>query len=408
VNAAPLRCSIFCAIVDNFGDIGVCWRLARQLVREHGVDVTLWVDDPELAAAFVQHPVADVLTSGIEGVRVASWASSEPLSAVDIVNIASSDLLIEAFACALPDALLAALGSQASVPIWINLEYLSAQTWVDDHHLLASLLTLPGQQDCACVIAKTFFFPGFTPRTGGLLREAGVLERHALWQQQEAGARRQLLDGFAPGLAASLRVEAVLVSLFTYESASMQGCLNAMAQDSVPTVCLVPEGRALAGVQAFLGQATCLRPGDVRAREALTIVVIPFQSQDNYDLLLSLCDFNFVRGEDSFVRAQWAARPLLWHIYPQQEQAHLEKLDAFLALQDAESGGGDDPQAAGGMALRQFVRFWNQGEDCAELWHHLRPQLPGLRKQARKWQEYLAEMPDLAANLLRFCRSKSR
>ena len=54
MTAVPLRCSIFCAIVDNFGDIGVCWRLARQLVAEHDVDVTLWVDDARLVEFFIQ------------------------------------------------------------------------------------------------------------------------------------------------------------------------------------------------------------------------------------------------------------------------------------------------------------------------------------------------------------------
>ena len=36
---------VFCAVVDNYGDIGVCWRLSRQLAAEHGIAVRLWVDD---------------------------------------------------------------------------------------------------------------------------------------------------------------------------------------------------------------------------------------------------------------------------------------------------------------------------------------------------------------------------
>jgi uncharacterized repeat protein (TIGR03837 family) len=57
--------------------------------------------------------------------------------------------------------------------------------------------------------------------------------------------------------------------------------------------------------------------------------VIPFIAQDDHDKLLWSCDINFVRGEDSSVRAQWAARPFVWHLYPQSEQAHLAKLRAF-------------------------------------------------------------------------------
>jgi len=405
VTAVPLRCSIFCTIVDNFGDIGVCWRLARQLVAEHDVDVTLWVDDARLVARFLQRAQAELCEERIEGVQIGIWSSSWEPSATESDAIISSNLLIEAFACALPETLLSALGAAARVPIWINLEYLSAESWVEDHHLLASLVSLPGRADPA---QKTFFFPGFTARTGGLLRESDLLVRHTLWQREEQIERQRLLTELVPALNGSLTNDLVLVSLFTYESESLGGCLAAMAQDHVPTLCLVPEGRSLSSVQRFLELPDALRVGEAAVRGALSIAVIPFLSQDDYDRLLSLCDFNFVRGEDSFVRAQWAARPLLWHIYPQQEQAHLQKLDAFLDIQGEESQRENAPQAASSMALRQFVRLWNLGEDCQELWHHLRPQLPELREQAGKWQQHLAEMPDLAANLMRFCHTRSR
>ena len=405
MTAVPLRCSIFCTIVDNFGDIGVCWRLARQLVAEHDVDVTLWVDDARLVARFLQRAQAELCEERIEGVQIGIWSSSWEPSATESDAIISSNLLIEAFACALPETLLSALGAAARVPIWINLEYLSAESWVEDHHLLASLVSLPGRADPA---QKTFFFPGFTARTGGLLRESDLLVRHTLWQREEQIERQRLLTELVPALNGSLTNDLVLVSLFTYESESLGGCLAAMAQDHVPTLCLVPEGRSLSSVQRFLELPDALRVGEAAVRGALSIAVIPFLSQDDYDRLLSLCDFNFVRGEDSFVRAQWAARPLLWHIYPQQEQAHLQKLDAFLDIQGEESQRENAPQAASSMALRQFVRLWNLGEDCQELWHHLRPQLPELREQAGKWQQHLAEMPDLAANLMRFCHTRSR
>lgn len=408
VKPVPLRCAIFCALVDNFGDIGVCWRLARQLVREYGAQVTLWVDDPAQTSLFLGKAGGVLPGQVIDGVRLNVWSPDWLPDAEAIATLADSDLLVEAFACALPPALLAVLGALERRPAWINLEYLSAEHWVDEHHLLASLLTLPGMPLRAAPVQKTFFFPGFTPRTGGLLRETGLLARHAQWQGHEREERQRLLARLAPDLKCALADDTVFVSLFTYESASLPGCLAAMAQDNVPTLCLVPLGRSLASVQAFLGLHAPLCAGDIQVLGALSIVVIPFLSQDDYDLLLSLCDFNFVRGEDSFVRAQWAARPLLWHIYPQQAQAHLQKLDAFLALQGAEFSPRNTREAAAGMALRQFVRFWNQGEDCQELWHHLRPQLPGLREQARKWQQHLAEMPDLTANLLRFLRMQSR
>jgi len=386
----------------------VCWRLARQLAREYGVEVTLWVDDPAVVASFLRSTAPAGREWQSEGVRLACWSFTQRMAEDDIALVLRSDLLIEAFACHLPEPVLEALGRQERIPCWINLEYLSAEAWVDEHHLLSSLLTLPGMQRLALPVQKTFFFPGFTSRTGGLLREAGLLERHEAWQADQSRERAALLERLAPALVGSLLPETVFVSLFSYETASLQSCLDAMARDSVPTLCLVPQGRSLFSAMKYLGSETAPQAGDIFQRGALTLLVIPFQTQDDYDHLLSLCDFNFVRGEDSFVRAQWAARPLLWHIYPQQGQTHLQKLEAFQSLQSAQLQSGSGPQKAASMALRQFEQFWNQGEDCRELWHHLRPQLPGLREQARKWQQQLAEMPDLAANLLRFCRSKTR
>ncbi len=402
VSEQPLHCALFCAIVDNFGDIGVCWRLARQLTHEHGVRVTLWVDDIVAAERFMASQGHAKLPAFCEGVDVRHWPSHPG----DFAEVLRSDLLIEAFACHLPRPLLDAMGRAERLPVWVNLEYLSAEPWVAEHHLLASLLHLPGAAAARPPARKTFFFPGFTPATGGLLRESGLLQRHDHWQRNVPESRRQLLRRWHPRVAETLAPDALLISLFSYETAAMASWLQALADDSVPTLLLVSQGRSLAGVAAFLEQP--LEVGEVVCRGALQVLVIPFMAQDDYDELLSLCDFNCVRGEDSFVRAQWAARPLLWHIYPQQEQAHLQKLEAFLQLQQAQTGPCDALQAASALALGQFMRFWNQGEDCGELWHHLRPQLSGLRERAGKWQQHLAEMPDLATSLLRFCRSQSR
>ncbi len=406
VSDQPLQCAIFCAIVDNFGDIGVCWRLARQLAREHGARVTLWVDDMAQADRFLasQNLSIEALAPGSVAIRV--WSAQGTADRQGLDEATASDLLIEAFACHLPQPLLEAMGRAERLPVWVNLEYLSAEPWVEEHHLLASLVPLPGATAGTQPVRKTFFFPGFTPGTGGLLREAGLLQRHAHWQHDATAGRDRLLRRWQPQAADALTPDTVLVSLFSYETPAMAGWLQAMANDEVPSLLLLPQGRSLAGVAQFLGQS--LRVGGLVTRGALQVLPIPFVSQDVYDEILSLCDFNCVRGEDSFVRAQWAARPLLWHIYPQEGRTHLQKLEAFLQLQQRQTSSCDALQAASGLALGQFMRFWNQGEDCGELWHHLRPQLSGLRERAGKWQQHLAAMPDLATSLLRFCRSQSR
>ncbi len=102
-------------------------------------------------------------------------------------------------------------------------------------------------------------------------------------------------------------------------------------------------------------------PGASFTRGALTLHAIPFLAQDDYDRLLWACDVSFVRGEDSFVRAQWAARPFVWHIYPQAENAHRRKLDAFLDLYAASL---DGAPAAG---VRGLWHAWNGVPGAPEI-----------------------------------------
>ncbi|MGY8831966.1 MAG: elongation factor P maturation arginine rhamnosyltransferase EarP, partial [Pseudomonadales bacterium] len=137
---------IFCSVVDNYGDIGVTWRLARQLVAEHGLAVRLWVDD--LSAFAWLCPQADVaaLRQHQQGVEVCWWG--DDWQAVD-----TADVVIEAFACELPASYIAAMARRAQKPLWLNLEYLSAEEWVEGCHGLPSLQSNG--------LSKVFFFSGF-------------------------------------------------------------------------------------------------------------------------------------------------------------------------------------------------------------------------------------------------------
>jgi uncharacterized repeat protein (TIGR03837 family) len=131
---------------------------------------------------------------------------------------------------------------------------------------------------------------------------------------------------------------------------------------------------------------------------------VPFLPQASYDALLWACDCNFVRGEDSFVRAQWAARPFVWQIYPQRDRVHSAKLDAFLALYCE----GLPTRAAD--AVSRFTRFWNQTETAgvtsASAWGALAHELPRLRRHGADWSERIAAAGELTANLARFCLAK--
>jgi uncharacterized repeat protein (TIGR03837 family) len=374
--------AIFCKVVDNFGDIGICWRLARQLQREHGVAVTLWVDD--LASFRRLCPAVDVAADHqlVEAIAVRHWRDQEgQFGPADI-----ADIVIEFFACDIPPAYIEAMAQCTPRPVWLNLEGLTAETWVEGCH------TLPSMHP-RLKLTKHFFFPGFTAKTGGLLRETALSAERARWDA-DRDARAAFLRTL--GLTQA-ELAATKVSLFCYPDAPVEALFGAWEQGAEALVCLVPQGVALASVARFLGQPA--EPGAVHTRGALTVRVIPFVAQPDYDRLLWSCDLNFVRGEDSFVRAQWASAPFIWHIYVQDDNLHHTKLRAFLDRYDA-------PQASlAALALR-----WNSapgtgelaGADWATLWRQFRADLPGLRQHAAAWQVAMREHGDLASNLLAF------
>lgn len=372
------RWDIFCSVVDNYGDIGVTWRLARQLVAEHACDVCLWVDD--LRAFERMCPQIDVQQAlqWQEGVEVRHWPT-------EWVKVPAADVVIAAFACQLPPDYMEAMAERERVPLWMNLDYLSAEEWVVGCHRLPSV-KFKGVQ-------KYFFFPGFRAGTGGLLREAGLLERRKAFQQ-DAGAQRDFLQALGIVPAADAR----LISLFAYENAGLASWLDVLSTDGRATHLLVPEGRILGDVQRWLG-VDRLVAGDIQQRGVLTVQVIAFVRQEQYDRLLWCCDFNAVRGEDSFVRAQWAGRPLLWHIYRQDEDIHLDKLDAFLELYTA------DLSPAASTALIGLWQAWNTEGDMAQPWKMLLEHWPEVNLHAERWCLEQGLQADLATALVQFYES---
>lgn len=372
---------IFCTVIDNYGDIGVAWRLARRLAHDFGYPVRLWVDDlasfGRIAPLLEEH--ADQQT--LDDIAVRRWRAEDSFA-----DYKPADVVIEAFGCRLPHAVEAAMATQSPAPQWINLEYLSAEDWVSGCHRMPSPHPrLP--------LVKRFFFPGFTTDTGGLLCEDGLMETRRRWQQDPLAQKAfwQMFD-IPEKQAGEWRV-----SLFAYENPAIGELLSLWAADEQPVSCMVPEGKALADVSRFFGQP--LQAGQHLRRGALTAHVLPMTDQDGYDLTLWSCDFNFVRGEDSFVRAQWAARPLAWHIYKQDEDAHLIKLDAFLSHYCAAMPAGMAD------AIRGFSHAWNLGAGAADAWRKLAPWLPEWRRYSTEWPETLLEGGDLGARLVQFMES---
>lgn len=373
--ATPPTWDIFCRVVDNFGDAGVCWRLARQLQREHGIEVRLWIDDLNTLRAL--HPPLDpaLPVQQAAGISVRLWNESAAADAA---------VVIEAFGCGLPEALVAGMAARERPPLWIVLEYLSAESWVAEHHGLSSphpRLALP----------RYFFFPGFAAQTGGLLREADLLTR-----RQRFGAAERAAFWRRHGYQDEGRLT---VSLFAYDHAPLAALLEALEQGGMPTVLAVPEGALLRAARTLLGAdagATAWRRG------ALELRALPFLPQAGYDELLWACDLNFVRGEDSFVRAQWAGLPMVWQPYRQQEDAHRVKMDAFLDLYCH----GLAPQAT--AAVRGFCRQWSAGEGAgiAAAWTALLAARSEWAAAAARWPRELLNSGEMAAKLVEFARSK--
>jgi uncharacterized repeat protein (TIGR03837 family) len=376
--ASPISLALFCKVVDNYGDIGICWRLARQLAREHGVAVTLWVDDLRSFQRICPEVLLDCERQQLGAVTVQHWRNQEGVFTADDI----ADIVIEFFACDIPPGYITAMSQCTPRPVWLNLEGLTAETWVEGCH------TLPSPHP-SLSLTKYFFFPGFNSRTGGLLLESG-LERARQAFQSDPMAVADFLGQFGVTPA---EIAALKVSLFCYPHAPIAALFAAWQNNDRAITCLVPEGVAADAAQAFLGQAATA--GACATRGALTVRVLPFMPQPDYDKLLWACDLNFVRGEDSFVRAQWAGRPFVWHIYPQDQDLHHVKLNAFLQT-----------CTAGTDSLTALSLAWNaaaKGDvDWTEAWATLQADLPEITALSADWQRQLWANGDLASNLLQF------
>jgi hypothetical protein len=336
-----MRWSLFCRVVDNYGDAGFCLRLAREL-RVRGEEVDLFIDDPR--------PLAWMQRGEPWPVPALPWPA-------ECAQVELGEVVIEAFGCELPDGVLRVIGRTR--PLWINLEYLSAEAYVERSHGLPS----PQTHGPAAGAEKHFFYPGFTAATGGLLREQGLGSAQTEFATQ--GRKAWLAaQGWEPNPGEAL------ISLFAYPHAPLQALMDALAQR--PTLLLVAAGLD-----------TPMPPPGWR------VVQLPWLSQSAYDRLLWSCDLNLVRGEDSLVRGLWAGGPLLWQLYPQETSTRSVKLEAWLGRMNL-------PTAA-----REAHRAWNALAPTHTLSASLNTWLDSVRGPC---VYDLDAAPDLVGSLLRWSR----
>ena len=293
--------ALFCWVIDNHGDLGVCWRLASQLATR-GLAVDLYVDEP--AALRWMAP------SGCNGVSLKPWpADGEVFTPSQVPGV-----VIEAFGCELPLAYQAAMAARPAPPVWVNLEYLSLEANAQRNHGLPS----PVLSGPAKGLSKWFYYPGWGEHSGGLLTgylpgaESPLSTIKPSYRPAETATQLQEFSGAAP----------MNISVFCYEPAGLGLWLVQLSKLPRKVYLHVTAGRATAAVkEAALSM-------DV---SGLGLEFLDYMSQLDYDSLLAGMDLNLVRGEDSLVRAMCAGKPFLWQIYPQHDGAHLPKLQAFLA-----------------------------------------------------------------------------
>ena len=399
-----MQADVFCRVVDNFGDIGVTWRLVRQLQCEHRWSIRLWVDDLKSFQRFEARVHLHALQQVIEDIEVIHWGEPAP-------DLIPYPLVLCSFSCDLPTTYIAQLHQRPA--LWVNLEYLSAETWVEGCH---GLPTLRGDG-----LSSYFFFPGFNANTGGLLRERDLLSQRNAWQKN-LDSQHQLLERLGVSAAAlaawlpqptvpsasrdieprrqdevhdgapppSVQIHAArLITLFCYPHAPVSQLLEALCAGSRASIVLVPDGIAPELVTGRMGPL-----------QQVYIERIPFVSQPEYDQLLWMADLNFVRGEDSVIRALWAGKPLVWQIYPQTEGTHLIKLDAWLKISNLPAD------------IQALLRHWNADNAAADLSRGFEQALqPKIFAQwssgALALSHSLAQDTDFAQALHDFCALKT-
>ena len=333
---------LFCRVIDNYGDVGVCWRLARSLAGS-GERVRLWIDDA----------------------RALRWMAPEGAAGVecrpfmDASHHGPGDVVVEAFGCDPPPGFVARMAARTPSPVWINLDYLSAEAYVERSHGLRS----PQFSGPGAGLDKWFFYPGFSQGTGGLLPGATVADRLA-WLQSH---------GWAP------REHERVVLLFCYDNPALPRLLQDLAR--TPTLLLAAPGAAQAALPAT-------------PQGALRTIALPHLPQPVFDGLIACTDLNIVRGEDSFAQACQAGRPFVWQLYFQSDGAHAPKLDAFLDRFEATAGPVD--------ALRALWRGWNGLGPWPAQW----PDPQTWRAATQRWRDALGTQEDLMTRLKRFVEAR--
>lgn len=422
------RWDIFCHIVDNFGDIGICWRLSQQLANEHHLQIRLFIDDLVIASKIIQGLRHDQNSQIINNIEICSWSDFDIETHTDIVlentvlaNAVLPDVVLETFSCELPSVYIQKICAQQT--IWINLEYLSAEAWVSDFH------TKPSRHP-ALLITKYFFFPGLRLDTGGLIREADLITKRdaflnsiALQDEFWLNLQTSKADPKKTVINNNTHTNSIKISLFCYLQAPINNLLLALAEsDQAIDLYLPIDDNLIAFNDVLTDFKFIINENAIYGN--LTIHVIPFLSQADYDRLLWACDLNFVRGEDSWIRAIWAGKPFIWQPYIQSDDTHIKKITAFLEIYTHST---EKQSTEISSTIYQANLAWSQRPATDSLtktalkstaslkktlvqepWASLINNLSEFQRYAEKRSNALINQPDLATKLVIFSENLAK
>ena len=335
---------IFCQVIDNYGDVGVAYRLAREFKRVY----------PNKKLRFVINKTEELnLIRKSEDIEIILYK--------DISKIENSaDLIIESFGCEIPKKYMdKALKNSKLI---INLEYFSAEKWVDDFHLQESFL--------GGNLKKYFFIPGLSEKSGGILLDNEFLER----KKKVEANKEYYLEKF------EIKEKYDLIgSVFSYEK-NFDSLIEELKKLDKKIILLILSEKTQKNFIKYFDNGNNY--------DKIKFVKLPFFTYDKYEELLALCDFNLVRGEDSFVRALLLGKPFLWHIYPQDENTHIKKLESFL-----------EKYCSNNKELKQtFINYNINKDDFSYFFKNFKE----IEKYNKNYANYLIKNCNLMEKLINF------
>lgn len=323
-----LDITILCRVVDNYGDIGFVYRLARELSSLSSIEKTqirLIVSDLKSFNAMALPPgiSTSLAVQNYNGWKVIDWNACAEGKCEFTEH--PPKIILECFQCGRPewlDEILFSAQTTQTVQI-VNVEYLTAEDWADDFHLLKS-----GTR--SALVKKINFMPGFTKKTGGL-----VLDKNFVSCVHSKTAALECLKKYASKKTVALIEDTNLfrVIAFSYERnfENEARALSEFAKNS---------GRKVQVLLApGLGNAPFKKAA--AAFKNISVYDLEYLPQLAWDALLTLADFSFIRGEDSFSRACLSGIPFVWHAYPQEEEFQLVKAAAVLKRMEPFFSAGD-------------------------------------------------------------------